>query len=111
MKEHKTHDDRTKPLLSGFGPNTTAQEVLAGQDLSGKVAIVTGGHGGIGLETTRALAGAGATVIVGARDVNKAQEILAPLGNIEVIGSISRIPLRSMSSRLSSCVPIVRSTF
>lgn len=74
-----------KPLLSGFGPNTTAQEVLAGQDLSGKVAIVTGGHGGIGLETTRALAGAGATVIVGARDVNKAQEILAPLGNIEVI--------------------------
>lgn len=74
-----------KPLQSGFGPETTAQEVLAGQDLSGKVAIVTGGHGGIGLETTRALAGAGATVIVGARDVNKAQEVLAPLNNVEVI--------------------------
>lgn len=74
-----------KPLLSGFGPETTAQEVLAGQDLSGKVAIVTGGHGGIGLETTRALAEVGATVIVGARDVNKAKEVLAPLKNVEVI--------------------------
>lgn len=74
-----------KPLLTGFGPDTTAQEVIAGQDLSGKVAIVTGGHGGIGLETTRALASAGATVIVGARDVNKAQEALASLKNTEVI--------------------------
>ncbi|WP_169086772.1 SDR family NAD(P)-dependent oxidoreductase [Paenibacillus sp. PL91] len=83
-----------KPLQSGFGPETTAKEVLAGQDLSGKVAIVTGGHGGIGLETTRALAGAGATVIVGARDVNKAQEVLAPLKNIEVI----RLDLADSSS-------------
>ncbi|SDX70965.1 SDR family NAD(P)-dependent oxidoreductase [Paenibacillus sp. CF384] len=74
-----------KPLLSGFGPETTAQEVLTGYDLSGKVAIVTGGHGGIGLETTRALASAGATVIVGARDVNKAHEALASLNNVEVI--------------------------
>nr|WP_218184993.1 SDR family NAD(P)-dependent oxidoreductase [Paenibacillus sp. 1_12] len=72
-----------KPLQSGFGPETTAQEVLAGLDLSGKVAIVTGGHGGIGLETTRALAGA--TVIVGTRDVNKAQEVLASLKNVEVM--------------------------
>ncbi|SFD75472.1 NAD(P)-dependent dehydrogenase, short-chain alcohol dehydrogenase family [Paenibacillus catalpae] len=74
-----------KPLHSGFGSQTTAQEVLAGQDLSGKVAIVTGGHSGIGLETTRALAEAGATVIVGARNVTVAQELLAPLKNIEVI--------------------------
>ncbi|WP_274652735.1 oxidoreductase [Paenibacillus humicola] len=74
-----------KPLQSGYGSETTAQEVLAGQDLSGKVAIVTGGSGGIGLETTRSLAGAGATVIVGARDVDKAQEVLAPLKNVEVI--------------------------
>lgn len=74
-----------KPLQSGFGPETTAQEVLAGQDLTGKVAIVTGGHGGIGLETTRALAGSGATVIVGARDVHKAQQVLGSLNNVEVI--------------------------
>jgi NAD(P)-dependent dehydrogenase (short-subunit alcohol dehydrogenase family) len=74
-----------KPLLSGFGPETTAQEVVAGQDLTGKLAIVTGGHGGIGLETTRALVEAGATVIVGARDINKAQEVLEQLNNVEVI--------------------------
>lgn len=66
-----------KPVQSGFGPETTTQEVLAGQGLSEKG--VTGGHGGIGLETTRALVGAGVNVIVGSRDVNKAQEVLAPL--------------------------------
>ncbi|NIK67402.1 SDR family NAD(P)-dependent oxidoreductase [Paenibacillus sp. BK720] len=75
-----------KPLHSGYGPETTAQEIVAGQDLHGKTVIVTGGHGGIGLETTRVLAGAGATVIVGARSVERAREILASLPNVEVIG-------------------------
>ncbi|MEP3303065.1 MAG: SDR family NAD(P)-dependent oxidoreductase, partial [Roseibium sp.] len=56
-----------KPLGSGFGARTTAGEVLDGMDLSGKLAIVTGGHSGLGLETTKALARAGATVIVAAR--------------------------------------------
>ncbi|QGQ96149.1 SDR family NAD(P)-dependent oxidoreductase [Paenibacillus psychroresistens] len=74
-----------KPLNSGFGPKTTAQEALAGRDLRGKIAIVTGGHGGIGLETTRVLSNAGATVIVGARDVKKAQDNLSNIKNIEVI--------------------------
>lgn len=73
------------PLHSGFGPQTTAQEALAGCDLSGKTAIVTGGHGGIGLETTRALSNAGAKVIVGARSVKKAQDNLSAIENIEVI--------------------------
>jgi hypothetical protein len=49
------------PLLSGFGKETTAAEALGGRDLSGKIAIVTGGYSGIGLETTRVLAEAGAT--------------------------------------------------
>lgn len=41
---------------SGFGPDSTADEVLAGIDLTGKLAIVTGGYSGLGLETTKALA-------------------------------------------------------
>ena len=52
------------PIGSGFGAATTAQAVLAGLDLSHATAIVTGGHSGLGLETTRALAQAGARVIV-----------------------------------------------
>jgi len=52
---------------SGFGFGSTADEVLAGIDLSGKLAIVTGGYSGIGVPTTRALAGAGAHVVVPAR--------------------------------------------
>jgi len=38
-----------KPLKSGFGAKTTAREVLAGRDLTGKTAIVTGGYSGVGL--------------------------------------------------------------
>lgn len=53
-----------QPIHSGFGPQSTAREVLEGYDLSGKIAIVTGGYSGVGLETTRALAEAGATVVV-----------------------------------------------
>jgi len=65
------------PLGSGFGAATTADEVLAGIDLSGKTAIVTGGYSGIGIETVRALRAAGARVIVPARDARKAQAALA----------------------------------
>lgn len=61
------------PLHSGFGAASTAHDVMAGIDLSGKTAIVTGGYSGIGVETTRALLGAGARVIVPARDMTKAK--------------------------------------
>jgi short chain dehydrogenase len=73
-----------KPLISGFGPRTTAEEALAGRDLRGKVAIVTGGHAGLGLETTRVLANAGATVVIGSRDARKAQMAVAKMKNVEV---------------------------
>ena len=42
-------------------------------DLNGKVAIVTGGNGGLGLETTRQLAAHGALVVIGARNLDKAE--------------------------------------
>ncbi len=66
-----------KPLDSGFGAATTADEVIAGIDLSGKTAIVTGGYSGLGRETARVLRAAGARVIVPAREVHRAREALA----------------------------------
>jgi NAD(P)-dependent dehydrogenase (short-subunit alcohol dehydrogenase family) len=69
---------------SGFGLQSTAEEVLAGIDLSGKLAVVTGGYSGLGLETVRALTGAGAAVIVGARRVEHATQVLAPLPRVRV---------------------------
>lgn len=73
-----------RPLKSGFGANTTAREVLAGRDLTGKTAIVTGGYSGVGLETTRALAEAGATVVVPARTQEKARTALAGIPRVEM---------------------------
>jgi len=73
-----------KPLPSGLGARTTAEEALGGADLGGKVAIVTGGHAGLGLETTRVLSNAGATVVVGSRDPRKAQMAVAKMKNVEV---------------------------
>src|SRR5260221_6106245 len=67
------------PIGSGFGASTTASEVIRGRDLSGKIAIVTGGYSGIGLETTRVLRSAGARVIVPARDHDKAAPSLQGL--------------------------------
>ncbi|MEU6244635.1 SDR family NAD(P)-dependent oxidoreductase [Streptomyces sp. NPDC047024] len=69
---------------SGFGADTTADEVLRGIDLTGKLAIVTGGYSGIGLETTRALVKAGAEVVVPARRTATAREALADLDGVEV---------------------------
>jgi NAD(P)-dependent dehydrogenase (short-subunit alcohol dehydrogenase family) len=69
---------------SGFGATSTATEVLAGIDLSGKLALVTGGYSGIGLETTRALSLAGAEVVVPARRPAVAAEALAGIERVSV---------------------------
>ncbi|KAA2252989.1 SDR family NAD(P)-dependent oxidoreductase [Solihabitans fulvus] len=69
---------------SGFGATSTAAEIIDGVDLTGRLAIVTGGYSGLGLETTRALVGAGARVVVPARRRAAAEEALAGLGDVEV---------------------------
>src|ERR1700722_2390328 len=75
---------KQQALHTGFGEATTAQEVIGKTRLDGKVAIVTGGYVGVGLETTRALAGAGATVIVPARTPDKARAALAGMERVEL---------------------------
>src|SRR5262245_55195222 len=72
------------PIHSGYGELTTAREAVGTRDLSGAIAIVTAGHAGIGLETTRALADAGATVIVGARTLDTAGAALAGIARVEL---------------------------
>ncbi|MBD0297868.1 MAG: SDR family NAD(P)-dependent oxidoreductase [Flavisolibacter sp.] len=73
-----------KPIGSGFNATSTASDVIKGMNLAGKVAIVTGGYTGIGLETTKTLAAAGATVIVPARSLGKAKKNLEGVANVEL---------------------------
>lgn len=80
-------DEGTTPqasIGSGFGFESTAEEVIKGIDLTGKVVVVTGGYAGLGLETTRVLSGAGATVIVPARDLVKAQKLVDGIPRVEL---------------------------
>ncbi|RMF21898.1 MAG: SDR family NAD(P)-dependent oxidoreductase, partial [Deltaproteobacteria bacterium] len=60
-----------------FGHDTTTDEVLEGIDLSATPALVTGGSGGLGAETARALAAKGARVVVTARDMAKGESVVA----------------------------------
>jgi NAD(P)-dependent dehydrogenase (short-subunit alcohol dehydrogenase family) len=73
------------PIGSGFGAKSEPAEVLEGIDLNGKVALVTGGYSGIGLETTRALSDCGARVIVPARRPDIAKNELEGIINKEDI--------------------------
>ena len=78
-------------ISTPFSATSTAAEVVAGIDLSGKRAIVTGGASGIGIETARALASAGAEVVLAVRDTSAgervADEISTNTGNTNVMVS------------------------
>ena len=59
----------TERISTPFNAESTAAEVVTGIDLNGHRVIVTGGASGIGIETARALAGAGAEVTLGVRNL------------------------------------------
>jgi NAD(P)-dependent dehydrogenase (short-subunit alcohol dehydrogenase family) len=84
MRQNNYQGALQQPVGSGFNAKSTSNEVINGIDLTGKIAIVTGGNTGIGLETTRTLATAGATVIVPARDIEKAKRNLEGISNVEL---------------------------
>lgn len=65
--------------MSKFGFNSTAMEVVEGHDLRNRDFIVTGASSGIGIETVRAVAKAGARVVVGVRDVAKGEAVAKEL--------------------------------
>lgn len=94
-----------KPIGSGFNATSTTSDVIKGIDLKGKIAIVTGGNTGIGLETVKTLSSAGATVIVPARNVEKAKKNLDGISNVEIeemdlidAGSIDRFAEKFLAS-------------
>jgi NAD(P)-dependent dehydrogenase (short-subunit alcohol dehydrogenase family) len=72
------------PISSGFSATSTAEDVIRGIDLTGKTAIVTGGYSGLGRETVRVFREAGASVIVPARDVERATAALKDISGVEV---------------------------
>jgi NAD(P)-dependent dehydrogenase (short-subunit alcohol dehydrogenase family) len=91
------------PTNSGFTGRSTGDEVLAGIDLTGRTAIVTGGYSGLGLETTRALARAGARVVVAVRTPEKAADSLADIeGQVETAPlDLSELPsLRAFADQM-----------
>ncbi len=66
-------------LTTPFGFHSTASDVIADVDLTGKTAIVTGASSGIGVETARALAAAGASVTLAVRNTSKGHRVAAEI--------------------------------
>ncbi len=110
------------PTGSAFHAKSTAAEVIAGVTLEGKTAVVTGGYSGIGLEVVRSLAGAGATVIVPVRSLDKASQTLGGLSGLietapmdladltsirafadDLVGSLSRLDLLINNAGIMAC--------
>jgi NAD(P)-dependent dehydrogenase (short-subunit alcohol dehydrogenase family) len=86
----------TDRITSPFGNFTPAREVVAGHDLTGKVAVVTGSASGIGVETARALAEAGAEVILAVRNASAGAEVAADIAKTAK-GAKPRVELVDLS--------------
>src|SRR5579859_726296 len=94
-------------ITTPFGAATTAMEVIEGIDLHGKRAIVTGGASGIGVETARALAQAGAQVTLAVRSIAAGEQIAADIrqttGNPHIhVGQLDLSDLHSVRAFVRS---------
>ena len=85
-----------KPIETGMEARPEAAAVLAGKNLTGKTVLVTGGYSGLGLETVKALVGAGAHVHVPARDKARAQQSLDGIIDAAHIGTMDLGDLTSV---------------
>lgn len=92
------------PTESGFVAKTDGIDVVQGVDLTGKVAIVTGGYSGIGLETTRVLAAKGAKVVVPVRTEAKAKDALASIDGDVTTAKLDLANLASVRAFATSMV-------
>ncbi|RQX15423.1 oxidoreductase [Micromonospora ureilytica] len=86
-----------------FGATSTSDDVIAGVDLGGKRAIVTGGASGIGVETARALATAGAEVVLAVRNLEAGDQIATDIamktGNLAVTAAELQLTDRASVAR------------
>ncbi len=91
---------KNTPIITPFGFHSTADQVLKGVDLTGQHAVVTGGSSGIGIETARALAGAGAAVTLAVRNLDAGREVAQAIaestGNTQV--SVRHLDLSDQNS-------------
>jgi NAD(P)-dependent dehydrogenase (short-subunit alcohol dehydrogenase family) len=69
----------TTRITTPYSAQTTADDIVAGLDLTGQRIVVTGGASGIGLETARSLAGAGTEVTLAVRDLAAGRQAAALL--------------------------------
>ncbi len=86
---------------SNFGATTTADEVLDGIDLTGKLVVITGGASGLGQETARAMAAKGAQVVIPVRDMAKGEAAVTAIRK-----SVSDADIELMQCDLGSMASI-----
>ncbi|MFJ3762100.1 SDR family NAD(P)-dependent oxidoreductase [Streptomyces sp. NPDC090080] len=82
------NDDSSPRLTTPFSSHATAEEVIAGVDLTGRRAVVTGGASGLGAATVRALAAAGAEVTIATRSPRSADPIVKELAAVAGVGRV-----------------------
>lgn len=92
-----------------FDVDSTSEDVLEGVDLTDQVVLVTGASAGLGLETVRALAGHGATVIAAVRDTGRAEAALDGVGvgvgdrvTVETVDLASLASVRAFTDRIAA---------